>query len=430
MVHLLYWVVFVWIKPGNDSLVILSFISCEGKNEMGIKDSMKERNIRKCRILAIMAALLLIAVLTAGACFAADNKDDPKDELTIVGKYKDVTARVVVKITDPEVMKVRDKDYIDYLSEAELGDELTVPMETKDDFIHMKMNATCEAMEENKTTVQINKAKRHDSKLMKKAERDAAKKAKAKYDAIWNQPSEKMSLPTATDGSTKTYMDYKTVTDTSTFQYALLNNKKAETKDGFRMYDGYYCIALGSYYGRAIGTKYYITLSNGRTLRCILGDQKQDRHTDEKNMYALKNKDIVEFVVDDIDLPGGDVSAVKGFEGSVVSIKRILEPEIIDFNGVKMRPPANFEIKPEKEKDKDKDKKSKNKTKFKKSDNDKDEDQKNKSEVTKPDKNKQDNKETEKTETEVDKQENDADDSQKEPEKPDPAPADQDKEGT
>ena len=95
------------------------------------------------------------------------------------------------------------------------------------------------------------------------------------------------------------------------------------------MYDGYYCVALGSFYGRQIGTKYYIELSNGRTLRCILGDQKQDRHTDKKNQYAVKNGDIVEFIVDDIDISGGDISEIEGFEGSIVSIKKIIEPEEI-----------------------------------------------------------------------------------------------------
>lgn len=417
-----------------------------------MKNNKSEKKIKKSRLFAIMTAVLLMAALTAGVCFAADNNNDAKaktdsddktvtkvykskktetdtkNQLIVKGKYKDVTAQVVVKITDPEVMNVRDNDYIKYLSEAQLGDGLTVPMETKDDFLNMKMNAICEAMEQNKEAVQMKKAKLHDSNLMKRAEKEAQRKAKARYDAIWSQPHEDMALPKETDGRTKTYMDYKAVTDTSSVQYALLNNKKAETKDGFRMYDGYYCVALGSYYGTAIGTKFYITLSNGRTLRCILGDQKSDRHTDKNHMFAVNNKDIVEFIVDDIQLPGGDVSAVDGFEGSIVSIKRILKPEVIDFNGV-VYVQQNKDAKDPKDK---KNKKKKNKvnnhsTKHKTNNNS--------NEATKLDKNSQDNGENESTQTEVTKPEKTEPETPAEPEKPDPEPTEPepdppDKEGT
>ena len=91
------------------------------------------------------------------------------------------------------------------------------------------------------------------------------------------------------------------------------------------MYDGCYCVALGSYYGSAIGTKYRITLSTGKSINVILCDQKSNRHTDENHQYAVKNQDIVEFYVEKGSIPNGvrgDYGHLEQFSGKIVSIEK------------------------------------------------------------------------------------------------------------
>lgn len=138
----------------------------------------------------------------------------------------------------------------------------------------------------------------------------------------------KMGLP-AVSGKTKTYAYYTAVTVKSSPQYKLLNSSKCYTdpKTGIRMVDGCYCIALGSYYGSKIGTKYKITLSTGKSFMAILCDQKADRHTDSNHQYAVRNKDILEFYVQRNKIPkgiNGSYGNLEQFKGSVVSIEKFV----------------------------------------------------------------------------------------------------------
>ena len=138
-----------------------------------------------------------------------------------------------------------------------------------------------------------------------------------------------MGLPSVS-GKTKTYAYYTAVTAKSSPQYKLLRSSKCTTdkETGIRMYDGCYCVALGSYYGTKIGTKYKITFSNGNTIKVILCDQKANRHTDSRHQYAVNNKDIVEFYVQRSMIPRGirgDYGRLSKFSGSVVSIEKYVD---------------------------------------------------------------------------------------------------------
>lgn len=135
-----------------------------------------------------------------------------------------------------------------------------------------------------------------------------------------------MGLPKVS-GKTKTYAYYTAVTVKSSPQYKLLNSKECYTdpETGIRMVDGCYCIALGSFYGSQIGTKYRITLSSGNSFDAILCDQKSNRHTDKNHQYAVRNKDIVEFYVEKGKIPSevrGSYNALEQFKGKVVSIEK------------------------------------------------------------------------------------------------------------
>lgn len=110
--------------------------------------------------------------------------------------------------------------------------------------------------------------------------------------------------PVVMKGQTKfkSYMSYKAITLTSSDQYKL--QQIAYTGDyGIRMVDGRYCVALGSRWGKKIGTKLDVYLDDGTVLKVILGDQKQDRHTDSTNSFGLHNGDVLEFIVDTGSIP-------------------------------------------------------------------------------------------------------------------------------
>lgn len=96
----------------------------------------------------------------------------------------------------------------------------------------------------------------------------------------------------------KSYMDYRTITATSTRQYQL-QNRYAETGDyGIRMVNGRYCIALGSYFTDDVGQYVDLILENGTVIPCVLADQKADAHTDSNNIVTVHSGCMSEFVVD------------------------------------------------------------------------------------------------------------------------------------
>lgn len=131
------------------------------------------------------------------------------------------------------------------------------------------------------------------------------------------------------DSDFKSYMDYRCITNTSSDQYKL--QQKCYTDDnGLRVYDGYYAVALGTYYSSTIGDKFHITLDTGEEFDVIVGDVKADCDTDKTNRYVPVNGNIIEFIVDTKKLPKdvrwmGTISALDDFEGSVESIEKIEE---------------------------------------------------------------------------------------------------------
>lgn len=138
-----------------------------------------------------------------------------------------------------------------------------------------------------------------------------------------------MDLPKVS-GKTKTFAYYTAVTVKSSPQYKLLNSKDCYTdpETGIRMVDGFYCVALGSYYGSEIGTKYRITVSSGNSFNVILCDQKSDRHTDKKHQYARRNKDILEFYVEKKNIPAqvrGSYDSLEQFRGKITSIEKYVD---------------------------------------------------------------------------------------------------------
>ena len=131
------------------------------------------------------------------------------------------------------------------------------------------------------------------------------------------------------NNSFKSFMSYKAITSKSSQQYRL--QKSAYTGEhGIRMINDRYCIALGSYYTTAIGTKIDVVMANGNILKCILGDQKDNKHTDSKNIKAHDGS-VIEFIIDKRYLSRsarkmGDISyADNKFAGEIVEIRIYIE---------------------------------------------------------------------------------------------------------
>ena len=130
------------------------------------------------------------------------------------------------------------------------------------------------------------------------------------------------------DSDFKSYMDYRAITNRHSDQYMLQKECSTDPDTGIRVHNGYYCIALGTYYSNTIGERFKITLDTGEELLCEIGDIKADCHTDDTNRYVPCNGNIVEFIVDTKKLPKevkrmGTLSALDIFEGSVESIEKL-----------------------------------------------------------------------------------------------------------
>jgi len=124
----------------------------------------------------------------------------------------------------------------------------------------------------------------------------------------------------------KTFMDYRTITDRSSNQYKLQLRAYTNDDNGLRMLRGRYMVAIGSYFDCRVGQFIDVVLSDGEILECIVGDAKQDIHTDSQNLHGLYG-DTVEFIVDSnvltdtTDVIGNISDVSEEFDGKVVEVR-------------------------------------------------------------------------------------------------------------
>ena len=125
----------------------------------------------------------------------------------------------------------------------------------------------------------------------------------------------------------KTYMSWTAITLKTSPQYRL--QQQATTGEyGIRVVDGRYCVALGSYWAREIGTEIDIYMVNGDVLHCILGYCKRDEHTDPYHQYGKLNGDVLEFIVDTKEIPS-EVKRTGSF--NCIFPGKVSHMEIVDF---------------------------------------------------------------------------------------------------
>lgn len=145
-------------------------------------------------------------------------------------------------------------------------------------------------------------------------------------------------------GRTKTYMDYRSVTNPTSVQYWFIReNMEVDEKTGFLLdEDGFIGVALGSYYGK-IGDRYYITLDSGVVLPVVKIDEKSDRDTDSTGCYHTGDGSVIEFVIDkDVanEFYGyyanglvlqGNFSNYSTYRGSITKVEKVTDEKRTDY---------------------------------------------------------------------------------------------------
>ena len=122
----------------------------------------------------------------------------------------------------------------------------------------------------------------------------------------------------------KSYMSY---TCLKNWLQADLQEIATTDEDGFRKLDDRYMIAVGTAVTNEVGTYVTLVLENGTEIKCIVGDIKDDMHTQDNNIVTKANECVSEFIIDkdvmdDTVLSMGSVSyAFENWRSKVVSIK-------------------------------------------------------------------------------------------------------------
>lgn len=133
----------------------------------------------------------------------------------------------------------------------------------------------------------------------------------------------------------KSYMPYKAITLKTSKQYKLQQQYAYTGEYGIRQVNDRFCVAVGSYYTKEIGTYLDLILENGTVIPCILADQKADHDTDSNNKITEHNGCLSEFVVDSSSLyrlakTYGDISKCNELWDSPVKYIKVYDENIFN----------------------------------------------------------------------------------------------------
>lgn len=164
----------------------------------------------------------------------------------------------------------------------------------------------------------------------KEIERIQEEKAKQELEKQREREKNKVSR-SVPNGNTsmKSYMDYRKITSKSSAQYQLQQRDDVYTdEEGFRKLDDKYIIAVGTHYSDTVGDLLRIKLSEGNTFEAVVGDIKNNSHTDSTNRQHKVDGSVVEFIVDTKNMDKlckkmGDMSysSNNNLMGDIVSIE-------------------------------------------------------------------------------------------------------------
>lgn len=144
--------------------------------------------------------------------------------------------------------------------------------------------------------------------------------------AVSSIGSGSLPLPDVDTGF-KTYMDFRTITDTTSVQYDMQQSAYTDER-GIRRIGDDVCVAMGTAYADSCGKRFYICLDSGNSFTAVIGDIKADIHTDDTNSYAPLwegSGDVIEFIVDTDELDSsvrqmGSIGEYDEYKGCVSAI--------------------------------------------------------------------------------------------------------------
>lgn len=180
-------------------------------------------------------------------------------------------------------------------------------------------------------TEQLEEAKAKQDKIAKELEEEREEnneltnKVNDLIQQLAERKKQKNIISTAKVSSFKSYMDYRTITNKGSYAYQL-QQQAITDENGLRKINGYYCVAMGTRYGK-VGDTLYIETDEGAHWNVILADIKSDKHTDSTHSYTLSNGCMIEFIVDTEKMPihikrSGTVNGL-GFQGKITVVKHI-----------------------------------------------------------------------------------------------------------
>lgn len=192
----------------------------------------------------------------------------------------------------------------------------------------LPVNEQVYAAKEESRAALAERARAREEAARKAAEAKARAEAEAAASRTEAEATEArgLAVPTSRQANSgfKSFMDYRVLQNRRSGQY-ILQQDAATDEQGFRVYDGCYMVALGTYYAKGVGERFRITLDSGVSFLAITGDIKSDAHTDPLHQHRGGN--IVEFIVDTKKIPAkckrmGDMSYA-GLQGRIQSIEKI-----------------------------------------------------------------------------------------------------------
>lgn len=139
-------------------------------------------------------------------------------------------------------------------------------------------------------------------------------------------------IPVCSNSQTKTYMDYKMITDKTSKQWQYINaSGRIKIENGYLMEGEYIGVALGSYFGE-IGTKYIFTLDTGKQIKVVKIEEKADAHTNNGCQQKWDGS-VIEFVIDSNAFEkssngyvyNGNFNNVAQFKGHIEKIEMVIE---------------------------------------------------------------------------------------------------------
>ena len=136
------------------------------------------------------------------------------------------------------------------------------------------------------------------------------------------------TAPKEIDTWFKAYMDYRTITDTSSPQYAMQQNAWTDA-NGLRRTGDDYLVAMGTgWLTEGCGDRFQVTLDSGSCFTVTVGDIKADCHTDATRRYrpCAEGANVLEFIVDTPALSAaartaGTVSVYPELSGNITDIQ-------------------------------------------------------------------------------------------------------------